>query len=50
MRKLIFVTLLATTTALPAMALPFIDNDYAKALTRARAEHKPIFVEAWAPW
>lgn len=30
--------------------LPFIDNDYAKAVTRAKAKNVPIFVEAWAPW
>jgi hypothetical protein len=31
-------------------ALPFIADDYGKALTQARAQKKPIFVEAWAPW
>ena len=30
--------------------LPFIQNDYAKALREAKSAHKPIFVEAWAPW
>ncbi len=30
--------------------LPFIENDYAAALARARARGVPIFVEAWAPW
>ena len=30
--------------------LPFIENDYAKALTQAKSSHRPIFVEAWAPW
>ena len=30
--------------------LPFIDNDYAKAVAQARAKNVPIFVEAWAPW
>jgi endonuclease YncB( thermonuclease family) len=30
--------------------LPFIENDYARALRDARARHVPIFVEAWAPW
>jgi len=30
--------------------LPFIQNDFAKALTQAKSSHKPIFVEAWAPW
>jgi hypothetical protein len=49
MRKLILITLLAIT-ALPAMALPFIDDDYSKALAVARTKHVPIFVEAWAPW
>jgi hypothetical protein len=30
--------------------LPFIADDYAKALAQARARALPIFVEAWAPW
>ena len=30
--------------------LPFISDDYTKALARARARKLPIFVEAWAPW
>ena len=30
--------------------LPFIENDYAKALGEARTNHRPIFVETWAPW
>ena len=30
--------------------LPFIENDYQKALAQARAKNVPIFVEAWAPW
>jgi len=30
--------------------LPFIDDDYAQALTDARAKQLPIFVESWAPW
>ena len=49
MRRLILLTLLAIT-ALPAMALPFIDDDYTKALAAARTKNVPIFVEAWAPW
>ncbi len=31
-------------------ALPFIEDDYAKALAEARTRQVPIFVEAWAPW
>jgi hypothetical protein len=30
--------------------LPFITDDYPKALAAARAERKPIFLETWAPW
>ena len=30
--------------------LPFIADDYPKALAAARAEKKPIFLETWAPW
>ena len=49
MRKLLIAALLVAT-ALPAMALPFIENDYAKALARAKTKNLPIFVDAWAPW
>lgn len=30
--------------------LPFIEDDYARALHEARARGIPIFIEAWAPW
>jgi hypothetical protein len=30
--------------------LSFIEDDYPRALAQARAQHVPIFVEAWAPW
>jgi hypothetical protein len=30
--------------------LPFLENDYNKALSLAREKKVPIFVEAWAPW
>jgi len=47
----------APHTALPVAAtgpvrevLPFIVDDYPKALAAARAEKKPIFLETWAPW
>ncbi|MCM3875495.1 MAG: hypothetical protein NEA02_03665 [Thermoanaerobaculia bacterium] len=30
--------------------LPFIADDYPKALAAARAGKKPIFLETWAPW
>jgi thioredoxin-like negative regulator of GroEL len=31
-------------------ALPFIEDDYARALGEARRRGVPIFVDAWAPW
>jgi len=51
---LLFASALAASPA-PASsparpALPFIDDDYPKALAEARAKKLPIFVEAWAPW
>jgi hypothetical protein len=41
--------------ALPPVAsarevLPFIEDDYTKAVAQARTKNVPIFVEAWAPW
>ena len=30
--------------------LPFISDDYPKALAEARAQRLPLFIEAWAPW
>lgn len=31
-------------------ALPFIEDDYGKALAEAKARNLPLFVEMWAPW
>lgn len=31
-------------------ALPFLENDYPKALAEARARKLPLFIDAWAPW
>jgi tetratricopeptide (TPR) repeat protein len=33
-----------------ASVIPFIENDYARALADAKASSKPIFVDTWAPW
>jgi hypothetical protein len=30
--------------------LPFLSDDYPKALAEARAQKLPLFIEAWAPW
>ncbi|HSD71191.1 MAG TPA: hypothetical protein VLE54_00290 [Thermoanaerobaculia bacterium] len=31
-------------------ALPWVEDDYSRALAQARSKNVPIFVEAWAPW
>jgi hypothetical protein len=44
---------LAVVSAAPAASrsvLPWVEDDYPKALAQARAKKIPIFVEAWAPW
>jgi len=40
----------STTKEATKEVLPFIADDYPKALALARAEKKPIFLETWAPW
>ena len=30
--------------------LPFIADDYTRAVAEARARKVPLFIEAWAPW
>jgi hypothetical protein len=32
------------------IVVPFINDDYPRALAEARAKRVPIFIEAWAPW
>ncbi len=48
----VVVTLLAATLAAqPAKrGLPFIEDDYPRALAQARERKLPLFIEAWAPW
>jgi hypothetical protein len=31
-------------------SLPFISDDYPRALAQARSRDVPLFIEAWAPW
>jgi len=33
-----------------AAVLPFIEDDFTTALSRAKAAKLPLFVEVWAPW
>jgi hypothetical protein len=48
MKRLLLLALFAAATS--AGALPFIEDDYRKAVAQAKAKNVPIFVEAWAPW
>jgi hypothetical protein len=50
MKKLLLLLLLTAVPAVAKEVLPFIDNDYPKALAQARKKNVPIFVDAWAPW
>jgi hypothetical protein len=33
-----------------AASLPWVEDNYAKALAQARSQHVPLFAEIWAPW
>jgi endonuclease YncB( thermonuclease family) len=52
MKRLVLAAalLVMSGAAFAADTLPFIEDDYAKAVARAKARNLPIFVEAWAPW
>jgi len=40
----------ATPAAPPKSSLPWIEDDYGRALAEAKSKKLPIFVDAWAPW
>jgi hypothetical protein len=51
MRTVLTSLLLTLTLSVSAKeTLPWVHDDYKKAVARAAKEGKPIFVEAWAPW
>ncbi len=50
MRRLLILLLLTAIPAIAKEVVPFIDDDYAKALAQAKKKNVPIFVDAWAPW
>ena len=50
-RKIVLIAAVVICSAISAAeTLPFIEDDYTKAVARAKAKNVPIFVEAWAPW
>ena len=36
--------------ATAAMVMPWIEDDYGKAIAAGKTRQVPIFVESWAPW
>jgi hypothetical protein len=50
MKRIFSLAILAFAAFNAFAALPFIEDDYQKAVARAKAKNVPIFVEAWAPW
>jgi hypothetical protein len=50
MKKLLLLLLLTAVPAVAKEVLPFIDNNYSKALAEAKRKNVPMFVDAWAPW
>lgn len=51
MKRLLAVAIFGIASLASAKeVVPFIEDNYAKAVAEARAKKVPIFVEAWAPW
>src|SRR3954452_4861897 len=51
MKRLLLASLLLVASAAQAKeVLPWIENDYTRAIARAKSADLPVFVEAWAPW
>jgi endonuclease YncB( thermonuclease family) len=46
----LLVLLGACAPAFAASSLPFVEDDYGRALAEARARKLPLFIESWAPW
>ncbi len=40
----------ASAAAHEGAPLPFIEDDYERALAEAKAKGVPLFVDIWAPW
>jgi hypothetical protein len=48
--SLVATAAFALAAAGPASSLPFIEDDYPRAVAEAKAKKLPLFIEAWAPW
>lgn len=47
---ILFLTALSAVAGAAPAGLPWINDNYPKALTEAKQRKLPIFVEVWAPW
>jgi len=49
---IVLLLLVLSTVAFgtPSKGLPFINDDYEKALAQAKQRNLPLFVDVWAPW
>ena len=47
---ILFLTFVSATLSATTTGLPFINDNYPKALGEAKQRKTPIFVEVWAPW
>jgi tetratricopeptide (TPR) repeat protein len=50
MKRLLPLAVLAFAAVAARAEIPFIENDYNRALAEANARNLPLFVETWAPW
>lgn len=50
MKRLLPLAVLAFAAVAARAELPFIENEYTRAVAEAKAKNVPLFVEAWAPW
>ena len=45
-----WLSLASLAVAAGPKSLPFIDDDYARAVDEASRRHLPLVIEVWAPW
>ncbi len=46
----LLLTLSTHVVGNPSKGLPFINDNFEKALGEAKQRNLPLFVEVWAPW
>ena len=47
---LMLVVISTSSLGKPSKGLPFINDDFQKAIEQAKQRKLPLFVEVWAPW